>query len=98
MYFSDRIKLRAISDVLSGGIYTHTVTEKEVWADAQSAKWGEFYSALAAGKSADIVFVVNRDDYTDQTEAEYNGVLYKITRPYWSNKDPDHMYLTCTRG
>ena len=96
MYFSDRIKLRTVTSTFVDGIYTDTATTKEVWADVQSAKRSEFYSALSAGQRVDIVFVVNTDDYTEQTEVEYRSKVYKVLRVYQTT--PDYIELTCTRG
>ena len=95
-HFDAEIKLRAVAQTLTNGLYTATVTETAVWADVQSVKRQEFYSALTAGVSADIVFVVNVVDYDGQTEIEYGGKVYKVQRSYQT--DIDHIELTCTRG
>lgn len=96
MYYSDRLTLRTVTKTLANGAYTTTYTDKEVWADRRSVKRQEFYSALAAGRSADIVFAVHADDYANQTEVTYDGQSYKVLRSYqtWL----DEVELTCTRG
>ena len=96
MYFSDRITLRAATKTLSGGSYTTTYVDTTVWADKRSVRRQEFYSALAAGRSADVVFAVHADDYADQTEVTYDGQNYKVLRSYQTG--PDEVELTCTRG
>ena len=96
MYYSDRITLRAVSETLTGGAYTASNTDTVVWADRRSVKRQEFYSALAAGRSADIVFAVNADDYKNQTVVVYGGLVYSVMRSYQTS--PDEVELTCTRG
>lgn len=96
MYFSDRITLRAVTSTLAGGIYVDTNVDKVVWADKRSVKRQEFYSALAAGRSADVVFGVHADDYSDQTIVLYNNLTYKVMRSYQTS--PDEIELTCVRG
>lgn len=96
MYYSDRITLRTVTKTLANGAYTTTYSDKEVWADRRSVKRQEFYSALAAGRSADIVFAVHADDYANQAEVTYDGQSYKVLRSYQTG--PDEVELTCTRG
>lgn len=96
MYYSDRLTLRTVTKTLANGAYTTTYADKEVWADRRSVKRQEFYSALAAGRSADIVFAVHADDYANQTEVTYDGQSYKVLRSYQTG--PDEVELTCTRG
>jgi SPP1 family predicted phage head-tail adaptor len=96
LYYSDRLTLRTVTKTLANGAYTTTHSDKEVWADRRSVKRQEFYSALAAGRSADIVFAVNADDYKNQTVVVYGGLVYSVMRSYQTS--PDEVELTCTRG
>jgi SPP1 family predicted phage head-tail adaptor len=96
LYFSDRITLRAVTSTLTNGIYVDANTDTEVWADKRSVKRQEFYSALAAGRSADIVFGVHADDYSNQSVVVYNNLIYKVLRSYQTS--PDEIELTCVRG
>lgn len=85
-----------MTKTLANGAYSTTYSDKEVWADRRSVKRQEFYSALAAGRSADVVFGVQADDYAGQTEVTYDGQSYKVLRSYQTG--PDEVELTCTRG
>jgi SPP1 family predicted phage head-tail adaptor len=96
LYFSDRITLRTVTSTLTNGIYTDANVDTVVWADKRSVKRQEFYSALAAGRSADIVFAVNADDYKNQTVVVYGGLVYSVMRSYQTS--PDEIELTCVRG
>ena len=96
MYYSDRLTLRTVTKTLANGAYATTYSDKEVWADRRSVKRQEFYSALAAGRSADVVFGVHADDYTGQTEVIFGGKNYSVMRSYQTT--PDEVELTCTRG
>ena len=79
-----------VSDV---GIPVLTETKTTVWADKLSAKRAEYYAANAAGIRVDIVFSVNADDYTGQTEVEWNSEKYSVVRSYASGRG--RVELTC---
>lgn len=75
------------------GIPVLTETKTTVWADKLSAKRSEHYAANAAGIRVDIVFSINADDYTGQTEVEWNSKKYNVVRSYASGRG--RVELTC---
>jgi SPP1 family predicted phage head-tail adaptor len=96
MYFSDRVKLRAVTSTAdSEGFASESATETTVWADKHSIKRSEWFAASAAGVRVDIGFVVRGEDYANQTELEYAGQIYDIVRSY--AVDGGRVDLTCAR-
>ena len=82
-----------VTSVNDVGIPVLTETKTTVWADKLSAKRAEYYAANAAGIRVDIVFSVNADDYTGQTEVEWNSEKYNVVRSYASGRG--RVELTC---
>lgn len=79
--------------VNSVGIPVLSETKTTVWADRLSAKRAEHYSANAAGIRVDIVFSINADDYSGQTEVEWNSAKYSVVRSYAAGRG--RVELTC---
>lgn len=77
----------------SVGIPTKTESSTTVWADKLSVKYGESYAANAAGIRADVIFRINADDYSGQTEITHNSVRYKVVRSYAIGRG--RVELTC---
>lgn len=83
MYFSDEIKLRAITASKDAdGYITQTVAETAAFANIKSATRAEFYSANANDIDITIVFEVHVEDYSSQKEVEYNSKIYEVVRTY----------------
>ena len=82
-----------VTSVNDVGIPVLTETKTTVWADKLSAKRAEHYAANAAGIRVDIVFSVNADDYTGQTEVEWNSTKYNVVRSYAVGRG--RVELTC---
>ncbi len=82
-----------VTTVNDVGIPVLTETKTTVWADKLSAKRAEHYAANAAGIRVDIVFSVNADDYTGQTEVEWNSTKYNVVRSYAVGRG--RVELTC---
>ena len=82
-----------VTTVNSVGIPVLTETKTTVWADKLSAKRAEHYAANSAGIRVDIVFSVNADDYTGQTEVEWNSTKYNVVRSYAVGRG--RVELTC---
>ena len=82
-----------VTTVNDVGIPVLDETKTTVWADKLSAKRAEHYAANAAGIRVDIVFSVNADDYTGQTEVEWNNEKYSVVRSYASGRG--RVELTC---
>lgn len=108
MRMLDEIKLRTVTKTPgAGGYVSESVSASTVYADVMSVKRSEFYAAGAAGMKADIVFVVNADEYAGQTEVEYDGKIYKVVRTYQLAEsrtsarsyrgDINRIELTCAR-
>ena len=97
MRMIDEITLRhVITTTNERGFKEDTAVEKTIFADAKSVKRSEYYAAQAAGMEADIVFNVLRDEYSGQSEIEYLGERYEVTRTY----EPRRGYteLTCAKA
>jgi SPP1 family predicted phage head-tail adaptor len=95
LYYSDRIKLRAVATTYSGGFPTDEVTGTVVWADKHSVVRSEFYAAQNAKVRVDVGFTVHKDDYSNQTEIEYGGAVYDVVRAY--ELDSENVDLTCAK-
>lgn len=53
--------------------------EKTVWAEVGNIGVTTKFSAMAAGKEAELQLIIWRSEYGGQTHVEVNGVVYKIT-------------------
>jgi SPP1 family predicted phage head-tail adaptor len=79
----------------SNGVATATNTDTTVFAERKSVKRSEFYAAQSAGVKADIVYVVNADDYDNQMILIDGGTTYKVSRAYQIGLG--RVELTCTK-
>jgi hypothetical protein len=52
----------------------------------KSVTRSEYYAAAKSGLKPEMVFVVNRYDYSKQSEVEFEGNRYKVIREYRSGK------------
>lgn len=90
----DELTLYAVAEVSRvGGVPVYSRTPTVVYAEAKSVKRAEWLAANQSGRSADIVFMVNADEYDNQTEAMYGSTTYKIIRSYRIGLD--RVELTC---
>ncbi|HRS66163.1 MAG TPA: phage head closure protein [Spirochaetia bacterium] len=95
MFFSDKIKLRAVvNGVDANGYPTQTNTDTEVWANCKSATRAEFYSANANGIDVSKMFEVHAEDWGNQTQVVYNSRVYDIIRAF--QKGLGVVELTCS--
>lgn len=53
--------------------------EKLIWAEVNNIGVTTKFSAMSAGKEAELQLIVWGSEYNGQTHAEVNGVTYKIT-------------------
>ena len=53
--------------------------EKTVWAEVGNIGVTTKFSAMSAGKAAEMQLILWRSEYGGQTHAEVNGTVYKIT-------------------
>ena len=83
MRMLDEIVLRAKTTTqYARGYSVEAVTERLVYADVLSVTRAEHYAAQGAGTRADVVFVVSVDEYCGETEVEYGGKVYDVTRTH----------------
>ncbi len=94
MYFSDKIKLIAITVTENSmGDMIETETKTEVFANRKSIRQSEFYQAAATGLRPEIMFEVWSEEYSNQPKLKYNNKLYTIIRTY--DKDGELTELIC---
>lgn len=95
MYFSDRIKLRAVTTTRNTyGEPIASYTDTEVWANKGSATRSEFYAANANGITIAIVFEVHAEDYSDQSIILFGSTQYDVARAF--QKGEGIVQLNCT--
>lgn len=83
MYFSDKIKLIAISHTENSmGDTIETETETEVFANKKSIRQSEFYQAAATGLRPEIMFEVWSEEYSSQQRVKYDNKDYTVIRAY----------------
>lgn len=61
--------------------------EKIIWAEVGSIGVTTKFSAMAAGKEAELQLIIWRSEYGGQTHAEVNGAVYKITETGAADND-----------
>ena len=96
MYFSDRIKLRTITVSRdSAGFETEAASStKEVWANTKSINRSEFYAANSHGIELSRAFQVHIEDYSGQTQIEFDTKIYEVVRTY--QKGEGIVELVCS--
>lgn len=72
---------------IDGYISKSETTEKLVYAECKSVTRTEFYSAMQAGVTAVVVFVINSLEYEGELKVEYKGKKYSVIRTYQANAD-----------
>ena len=83
MYFSEKIKLIAISYTENSlGDIIETETETEVFANKKSIRQSEFYQAAATGLRPEIMFEVWSEEYSSQQKVKYDNKDYTVIRAY----------------
>lgn len=90
------VKLRTITTTEdANGFMVPSATTVNVFADKLSVRQSEYYAADAKGKQLDMVLRINADDWGEQEEVEFNGVIYEIVRAY--QKGLGRIELTCAK-
>ncbi len=85
MYFSNKIRLRRISRVQDAdGFWAETPHDKEVWADVQSVRRSEFYSAK--GINVDLVMTFIVKEYGGEPLVVYRSKVYDVVRAFQNHK------------
>lgn len=79
-----------------GNNITSSETSKKIYAKKQSVKVTEFYSAVQAGLSPSIEFVIKRLNYNGEEELEWNNEKYSIIRTV-DPKNKFDIVLVCQK-
>lgn len=79
-----------------GNEITATETSTLSYAKAQSVKTNEFYSAVEAGLTPSVEFVVKRLNYNGEQEVEWEGVRYYVIRTI-DPKSKFDIVLVCAK-
>lgn len=70
-------------------------SRRSVLCGLKSVSRSEFYNAASKGLRPEAVFVVNKYEYDDETEVEFEGKRYEVMRTY--PVDFEDIELTCKR-
>ena len=108
MRMLDEVMLRAKTITTNANGYpVESVTSMTVYADVLSVGQTEYYAAQAAKQRLDIAFIINADEYSGQTEAQHNGIVYDVVRTAQAYEartnariyraDPSKVRLVCAR-
>jgi SPP1 family predicted phage head-tail adaptor len=108
MRMLDEVTLRARTITTNANGYpVESVTSTTVYADVLSVGQTEYYAAQAAKQRLDIAFIINADEYSGQTEAQHNGIVYDVVRTAQAYEartntriyraDPSKVKLVCAR-
>lgn len=68
-------------------------SKEEIFCDVQSVRQTEFAEAGKLGITPAYCFEIFAEEYSGQSEVEYNGARYKIYRTYRNRKFPDSLEL-----
>lgn len=63
------------------------LNKKTVWAEMGSIGVTTKFSAMSAGKEAELQLILWRSEYEGQTHAEVSGTVYKITETGAADSD-----------
>ena len=77
------------------GNTVHETAETDVLCDLRSVTRSEYYQASEAGLNPEIVFEINRFEYSGETEVDFNGRRYSVIRTYCPGYEL--IELTCER-
>lgn len=79
-----------------------TQERTDILCEVESVTRNEFYNAAKVDMQPEMVFVINRYDYSGESEVEYEGQLYDVIRSYKPNNrnnpspmDIDRLELIC---
>ncbi len=108
MRMLDEITLRGKTITINeNGYPVENATSATVYADVMNVGQSEFYAAQAIKRRLDVVFVINADEYSGQTEAQHGGIIYDVVRTAQGfetrtntriyRADPSKLRLICAR-
>lgn len=81
-----KIKLLTLAPQ-NGSAELARLNEKTVWAEVGNIGVTTKFSAMTAGKEAEMQLILWRSEYEGQTHAEVNGTIYKITETGAADND-----------
>lgn len=76
----------------SYGALIPTKTERQVFCKCRSVGRADFYNGQQAGLALSYVFETNPINYCGESELEYEGERYSITRTYQASADVLELY------
>lgn len=79
------------------GNQTLVETPKPVLCGVKSIGRSEFYSATSNGLKPEIIFVLNKYEYDNESKAVHDGTTYKVMKTY-SEDGSEDIELTCERS
>lgn len=79
-----------------GNIIASSETSKKIFAKKQSVRISEFYSAVQAGLSPSIEFVIKKLNYDGEEELMWNNERYSILRTV-EQKTKFDIVLVCQK-
>jgi SPP1 family predicted phage head-tail adaptor len=80
----------------SGGYTTETTVSTTVYAEIRSVGYREYYAAQADTMRAEIVFLINPDEYGGQAQVTYGSKSYRVIRTFTPPRG--YTELHCARG
>ncbi|MGO4887070.1 phage head closure protein [Anaerobacillus sp. MEB173] len=81
--------INSTNDTNEIGDVVSSETKVDVLCDVLSVTRTEHYSAEASGLKPEIVFIVNKFEYDNQKEVEFEGKKYSVIRAYTPKKSKD---------
>lgn len=71
-----------------------TPVKRQVFAEKKSIRQSEFYQAATSGLKPELMFVVWKQEYAEESELEFDGKMYTITRAF--EKNDNELELICS--
>ena len=96
MTFDKKLTLLKITTQKGSGAQTVTAT-RTIWANVRDIGVTTKYTAVAAGKNAELQAICHRDEAKGYTHAEYLGARYKIESTGAADNDR-HIKLILAKG
>lgn len=95
------------SDVCRLGVLKHTENDigdvvnsieygEDIFCNAKSVKYSEFYQAQALGIKPELVLEIKQVDYNKEKYVIYDGIEYTVLRIYKTSTED--VEITLTRG
>lgn len=96
---SVRIKLRKITVGTDNiGNPTETAVITEVYATKNSITQNAFFNSLQHNLKLDYKFIIRTNVYDQQSEIEFNNIIYTVVRTYEKSIDFIELFVSVKRG